>query len=636
MSFLAKIDRSKLALIGVVLAVTTFLAFNIFTNAALKGARLDLTEERLFTLSDGTRDILADIDEPITIRLFITKRLTELNPAHATYAARIRELLERYVDIGKGKIKVELYSPEPFTDEEDRAVSFGLQGVPLSNAGDQGYFGLVATNSTDDIKNIPYLSPERENFLEYDLTKLIYQLARQKKPRVALISALPVAGAMGPRSGQAPPWAVVDQVREFFEVVPVQPHEKSLPANTEMLWFVHPKGLSEPLTYAIDQFIMNGGRALVFVDPNSEIDVAMARGAEGAGVSDIDKLMTTWGVKMAPGKVLGDLDAARRVNVNVRGETTIADYVLWLSLLPKNFVGGDAITADFQRLTLASAGYLEPVEGAGTKFQPLIQSSPRAMGIDTAKVRVNPDVVALFRDFKPGGKPLTIAARITGPVKSAFPDGQPKDFDEEAKAMAPKGPHLAQSKSDVGIIVVADTDMLHEQFWMETRQLLGQTLNVPFANNGDLVVNSLENLSGGTALMSLRGRGEAFRPFTLVNAIRRDAELQYRTKETELEGQIKNLQQQLGELINREQAGRELVIGPEDRAKAEEYRREMIKLRRELREVQLSLRKDIDELDATLKFVNIALIPILLGVVAIVWTFVHRRRRARRFRVETA
>ena len=532
-------------------------------------------------------------------------------------------------------MRVALFSPEPFTDEEDEAVAFGMQGVPLSNAGDLGYFGLVATNSIDDIKSIPYLTPERETFLEYDLTKLIYQLARQKKPRVALISALPLSGMMGPRAGQAPPWAVVDQAREFFDVVTVQPNDKSLPPGTDLLWIVHPKGLNDQLLYAIDQFVMGGGRALAFVDPNSEVEIGMVRGAEGAGPSDFDRILTSWGVKMLPGKILGDLDSARRVNVSKRGgETTIADYVLWLSLLPGNFAA-DAVTADFQRITLASAGILEPVAGAESKFAPLISSGPRSMAIDTAKVRVNPDVVGLFREFKPGGKPLVVAARVTGPAKSAFPEGAPK-ADAPDGPPAPLAPHLAQSKSDIGVIVVADTDMLSEQFWMETRQLLGQTFSVPFANNGDLAINALENLSGGTALMNLRARGEAFRPFLLVDAIRKDAEQQYRSKETELEGEIKKIQQQLGELINREQTGKELVIGPEDKAKAEEYRRQMIKLRRELRGVQLALRKDIDDLDAMLKFVNIAAIPIILGIFAVLWGLAQRRRRARRLRAEPA
>ncbi len=636
MKLFTQMDRSKLAGISSVLAVIIFMAVNIFANTTFRGLEVDLTEERLFTLSDGTREILKDINEPLTVRLFISKRLVELNPSHATYGDRVRELLERYVDISDGKIKLELYNPEPFTDEEDLAVAFGLQGVPLDSTGDLGYYGLVATNSVDDMERIAYLSPERESFLEYDLSKMVFKLANDEKPLVGLISSLPIAGGPRTQGGQA--WAFVEQVREFFDVTTIALTDKRIPDDVDALLIVHPTGLSDHLMYSIDQFVLGGGKALVYVDANSEIEVAMARGRGNVGPSRFDKILNSWGVELVAGKVLGDTETARRVNVNLRGQTAVSDYVTWLSMLPANFKSDDAITADLQRITFASPGILKPIDGKGTTLLPLIQTGTQSMEIDVAKVRTNPDVIGLFREYVPSGEIRTLAARVIGKPTTAFPDGS-LPLPEGQVALpgdATSESHITTAPKDVSVVVVSDVDMLHEQFWMETRQLFSQTFNVPFANNADFAVNALENMSGGTALMSLRARSQAFRSFTYVDDVRKEAERQFRDKEQELAKQLETIKTELAELLNREQAGGELIIGPQDKAKAEEYRRQMITLRKELRDVQYSLRKDIDDLDALLKFINIAAIPLLLGAVALIWLLVGRARRARRYRLREA
>lgn len=636
MKLFTQMDRSKLAGISCVLAIIIFMSVNIFANTTFRGLEVDLTEEKLFTLSDGTREILKGINEPLTVRLFVSKRLVELNPSHATYADRVRELLERYVDISDGKIKLELYNPEPFTDEEDLAVAFGLQGVPLDSTGDLGYYGLVATNSVDDMERIAYLSPERESFLEYDLSKMVFKLANDKKPLVGLISSLPVAG--GPRTQGGQSWAFLEQIREFFDVTTIALSDRNIPEDVDALLIVHPAGLNEHLMYAVDQFVLGGGKALVYVDANSEIEVAMARGRGNAGPSKFDKILNSWGVELVAGKVLGDTETARRVNVNLRGQTAVSDYVTWLSMLPANFKSDDAITADLQRITFASAGILKPIEGKGTTLEPLIQSSTQSMEIDVAKVRTNPDVISLFREFVPSGEAKTLAARVLGKPTTAFPDGPPALPEGQTRLPNDAKPEaqIKTAPKDVSIVVVSDVDMLHEQFWMQTRQLFSQSFNVPFANNADFAVNALENMSGGTALMSLRARTGAFRSFTYVDDVRKEAERQFRDKEQELAKQLEAIKTELAGLLNREQAGGELLIGPEDKAKAEEYRRQMITLRKELRDVQYALRKDIDDLDALLKFINIAAIPLLLGAVALIWLLVGRARRARRYRLREA
>lgn len=628
MKTLTNADRSKLAIGGLVLAVVIFVAVNVFSNAIFRGVQADLTENDLYTLSEGTKRVLDDIDEPITVRLYFSKVLAESNPRHKAYYTRVRELLERYEDLSDGKVRLELYDPAPFTDEEDRAVAFGLQALPVSETGDKGYFGIAATNSTDDLKTIAYLSPEREAFLEYDLTKIIYNLMNPEKRRIGVISALPVMGSMDPRRRQQmPQWAIIDQLSDFFEVQRIPIEDKYLPNDLDALMILHPRGITDEMRYAVDQFVLRGGKAFVAVDPNAEFDLQMSRGAPGSGTSNLPDLMKAWGVEMDAGKVVGDLETARRVNVSRGGDVSIADYILWMSLGPDNFDTGDAVTGDVAQLNIATAGALKTVEGAGTAVDPLVQVGDKSGLIDAQKARVNPDVAGIFREFEPAGGPHTLAARITGTVKSAFPEGQPNKSDDAEQPADGGYQHVNESVEPVNVIVVADTDFLHERFWADTRELMGQRFVVPYANNADFVVNAMENLLGGNALSDLRGRGETNRPFTLVQDIRQQAERQYRAKEQRLQQKLEETSAKLEDLLERKDVGGSAVLTDEQRQAIDEFRTEMVAIRQELRDVQRALRADIDRLDALLKFLNIAAVPLLLGVIAIVVAVVRRARR---------
>ncbi|MBI1986294.1 MAG: Gldg family protein [Rhodospirillales bacterium] len=634
MKRLQSVDRGKLALGGLGLAVMLLFAVNIFSNASFQSAKLDLTQGKLFTLSQGTRNVLKGIDEPITLKLYYTKLLGERSPQHANLFERVRELLSRYADLSGGRIRLELLHPEPFSDAEDRAVAGGLQGVPINSAGDLGYFGLTGNNTTDDQVVIPFFTTEREAFLEYDLTKMVFTLANPARQVVGVMSPLPLGGGdpMRPPFQQSPRWAVLDQVNEFFQVLPVPASYTEIPDNVDILMVVHPHGLSDATLYAIDQFVLRGGRVLAFVDANAEVDAMSASPAGPSPRSDFDKLLNAWGVKLVENKIAGDLDAARRVNVRVAGKTTVADYVAWLTLSEKNFDTGDAVIGDIGRLNVASAGILEKTGVEGIEVTPLIRTGARSMAIDAAKVAGQPDVVGMFRDFKPGGAPLTLAARIKGTVKSAFPDGPPPPPKLDGAADAPaatsaKAPHRNQSDKPANLIVVADADMLHDRFWTDTRELMGRRLLVPFANNADFVVNALDNLSGSDAMIGLRGRAQSTRPFHLVQEIRQAAEQQYRSKEQSLQVKLEDVRQKLEALERRRGTEGDIVLSAEDRAAIDKFRSEMIATRKELRDVQRALREDIDRMDAWLKFLNIAAIPLLLGLGTIVVTMIERLKR---------
>lgn len=630
MRWLETMGRTKLAVAGLALSAVLFFAVNVFSNAAFQAARLDLTEGKLFTLSGGTMKVLGDIGEPITLRLYYSGLLGERSPQHATYFERIRELLKRYRDISGGKIQLEVLNPEPFSDSEDQAVAAGLQGIPLNNSGDLGYFGLTGSNSTDDRAAIPFFTPERETFLEYDLTRIVYTLADPARKVIGVMSSLPInGGATQPPFNQAPRWAVIDQISDFFTVRMLPMEVREIPADIDILMLVHPKGMDDFALYAIDQFVLGGGRALVFVDANAEVDVPAGGRMRSLPVSDFNKILGAWGLKLAADKVAGDLDAARRVNVRAGGKMAVVDYVVWLSLNKKNFDAGDAVTADISSLNFAGAGILEPTGTEAVTVRPLIFTGPRAMAIDAAKVIYRPDAVALFRDFKAGDKPLMLAARVNGTVKTAFPDGPPKEKDgARAKGIPPE--HLAQSATPVNLIVVADVDMLHERFWAEIRELLGQRLFVPFANNADFVVSALDNLGGSDDLIGLRGRANAVRPFTMVQDIRQAAERRFRTKERALQTQLETVRAKLESLQRRRGGGSELVLSADDKAAIEDSRNEMIKIRKGLRDVQAALRKDIDRLEGLLKFLNIGLVPLLLGFGAVVAAIAGRLRRKAR------
>ena len=402
---------------------------------------------------------------------------------------------------------------------------------------------------------------------------------------------------------------------------------------------IHPKRFPQSTLYAIDQFVMKGGQVMVFVDPNAEVD-GPGGGMRPNEYSDFEKIFNKWGVQLRKDKVAGDLGTARRVNVRQGDRMAVADYVAWLALRPGNFDRKNAVMGDLKVVNVASAGILDPIEGAKTTIKPLMRTGMRSMEIEATKVRLRPDVVGLFREFKPSGQPFTIAASITGKVTSAFPDGPPSPVtgsnDEETKKNErafekAKKNHLTESRSDIHAIVVADVDMLHETLWAERQDMMGKPLLIPFANNADFVVNSLEFLMGGASLSELRGRSISNRPFHLVRQIRQDAERKYRQKEQELQKKLGDVRGKLNRLIRREaQAevqGGEVILKPEEKKAIDNFRRELISIRKELRGVQYDLRKDIDNLDAWLKFINIAAIPLLLGLGTLVLTIGRRLRR---------
>ena len=644
---------------GIVLAVAAFLALNMFANQALTRFRLDLTEQRLFTLSDGTRNTIRAIDEPVTLRLYVSRSLASRLPSISGYVARVRDLLQEYEYAADGKIILTVIDPEPFSEEEDRAVAYGLSGLPLLDGESTFYFGLVGTNTLDDQEVIPRFTPDREEFLEYDLTKMIHTLAQAERPVIGLLSGLPLDGRtqQAMMTGRPPqPWLILERMEELFEVR----HLSSLSLerveeDVDVLMVVHPKGLSDTVRYAIDQFVLGGGHTLVFVDPNAESDLnpTVPGLPPLPGKSELEDLLAAWGLELDTTRTVGDMQIGADVQAQMGDRVATIRYPMWMNVPSPLLDREDVVTAELGNLTFGTAGALVTVPDAGPTVSPLATTTPSGAGlVETEMVGPMADIERLVREFRPDGTSYVLVARIGGKAASAFPEGPPlPDTDTDATdegtgegedpgagegAGAESGAEGSETpgepvpdhldEGEIHVIVVGDTDFLQDQFWVQRQNIFGQSIPIPISANGSFVINALDNLTGSGDLIGIRSRGRFLRPFTVVNELRQDAELRFREKEKELLQRLEETEARLSELRTGE--GDEIVLTEDQRNAIIEFTKERVRIRRELRDVRHSLRKDIETLEASLKFINIGLVPIVIGIGGLL-AGLHRMRRRR-------
>lgn len=622
-------NQKLLTTSGLLIAVVLFLAINIASNALFKSMRVDLTENKLYTLSEGSKNILQNLQEPITLRFYFSQTLTSLQPGLNNYATQVTELLHEYKRLAGNKLNLLIVDPEPFSEEEDRADSYGLQSIPVQ--GESLYFGLAGINSTDDAKVIPFFSPSRAEFLEYDVTQLIYQLSSPKQKTLGLMSSLPLQGA-----GDS--WMVTERLQQSFTLFPLEMDVKTIPENIDMLMIVHPKNLSDTTLYAIDQFVLKGGHAMVFVDPYSETEQLPSdpqnplASLQAPRNSDLKKLFEAWGVELVADKIVADLDTAQKVQTKKGSRVTVLSYPVWMSLNSKKFFNQeDIVTGQLDNVTFATAGVLKKKSETTMNIVPLIQTSERAAEIETSKVSLFADPEEIARNFKAGTEPLMLAARITGTAKTAFPEGQPKDTESKDTAEKtlepPPAEQIKESAEPINVIVVADTDVLADKFWVQVQSIFTQRIAIPYADNADFVSNAIDNLGGSNDLISLRSRSSAERPFTRVQALQQEAEQRFREKEKELLARLKETDQKIKELQTQKQQKDALTLSVAQQQEIERFRQEKIKIRKELRDVQHELRKNIAGLETTMKFVNIGLMPLFIGIGGFLLSVYRNRRR---------
>ncbi|MBF2761525.1 MAG: Gldg family protein [Ectothiorhodospiraceae bacterium AqS1] len=634
---------------GMALAIVLLFAVNILASRTLDSARIDLTENRLFTLSEGTKNILANLEDPITLRLYLSQGELANASRISGYTDRVRSLLREYERLADGRIDLQVIDPEPFTDDEDRAVGYGLRGIPVGNEGANFYFGLVGTNSVDQMEVIPFLAAERETFLEYDLTRLIHGLTRPPQKIVGLLSSLPIEGP--PPGAPQPPgqrqreWVVLEQLRQLFEVRTLDQSLEEIDGDVDILMLVHPQGLPPKALYAIDQYVLRGGRILAFLDPFSEIQMQVASqgmGQPGASRrSELGDLLSAWGVSLGD-RVAADMSLSMQAQFQQGGRMFTFDYPVWMVVKSELYDADDIVTGNLGNITMATAGFFEVAKGATTTMTPLISTTDQVAKVTEQRIdEVNSNPQSLRDDLESEGEALPLVVRVSGPVVSAFPDGPPKEESEgegdsgsdqssESDESAAAGDHIGESVEDAQMILVADSDVLTDRLWVSVQELLGNRIAIPNSANGSFVVNAVDNLTGSGDLISVRNRGSFSRPFSKIIELRQQAERDYRAKEQELSAKLQEAERRLRELEERHQENSEsLILGDAQREEIRRFRQEKVRINKELRDVRRQLRADIESLQGWLRFVNIGLVPILIGIGGLLAGFVHLRRRRR-------
>ncbi len=625
-------QRTGFGVGGLLALAVLFLGVVMLSNLALRGMRLDLTQNRLFTLTPGTQQVLGELKEPINLYFYFSRdAAAKQSPLIMPYAARVREFLEEVTARAGGKIRLQVIDPQPFSEDEDRAAEAGLQPLQAGDGtGGSLYFGLAGTNSTDGRSVIPGFTPDREEFLEYDVAKLIQELASPKKPVIGLVSTLPMQGQYNPMTGQmGETWPILSQLEQLFTIRSLTTDLDHIDKDVDVLMIVHPKNFPPKTLYAIDQFVMRGGKVLLFVDPDSGADTSgqdQQNPFAGAGAnhsSNLEPLLTAWGVAYDPAKVVADLDLGLEVRASMQGPPT--RHIGILGLRKDDMNNKDVDTAALDSINVATAGFLAPRTGATTKFESLLMSSTSAAPLPAARFGPMTDPASLRDGFKPTGIRYAIAARITGPVSSAYPQGAPAD---QKPAAGPPLAHLAKSLGSANIVIIADTDMLMDYMWVQTRELLGQRIAQAFASNGDLVANALDNLGGSSALISIRGRATFSRPFERVEALKRQADDRLRAKVLELQSELQQTESKLTELQSKRNDQASLMLTPEQEQEVKRFTAEKAHVRKELRETQRGLDVEINRLDVWLKVLNIAVAPLAVALAGALLLSLRRRRRA--------
>jgi len=643
---MARSVRPRYGQLGLGVLLLVFLAAVALVNVVFRGARLDLTEAGLYTLSEGTQRVLEGIPEPVRLYFFISRGGLSDSPGLRAWADRVEDMLNEFEAHSDGRLDVSVIDPAPFSEDEDRAAAFGLQAVRLQISDDPLYFGVAGSNAVGDEEFIAFMNPEREQFLEYDLAKLVHSLSRSDEPVVGLVSSLPLTGGFDPmQTAVTEPWIITSQISDLFDLRYLDVIEDEIDEEVDVLMLVHPKGATPRQLYAFEQYLFRGGRALVFIDPLAEADPAAPPGGPMAGMpadrsSNLEFLLGHWGVEMPAETVVGDGRYALRVS-EVDG--TLARHPAYIGVDLAETDSAEVVTAELDVLNLGFAGYLKASEDAALEVTPLVRTSNDAGFLDPNLLAFTPDINSLWSGFNPQGEAVTLAARLSGPVASAFPDGRPEVPEDEAdgeeddanpfaEAMGegdegePELPeHIAEG--EVQLIVVADSDLLSDRMWAQAQSLFGQLLVTEFASNGDFVVNALDQLAGSSDLMSLRGRAAFSRPFDRVDELRLEAEAQFRLTEDRLQQELIETENRLAELQEARPDQFALSPTPEQEAELEKFTDERLRIRRELREVRRNLDASIQRLGAFLKVINIGLIPLLIGVGGLAVALLRRRNR---------
>ncbi len=612
--------RSRLLLALALLAIA-FVGLTLLSSRWMRASRVDLTADHLYTLAPGTLKIVDGLHRPLRLTLYFSEHATRDLPQLRSYQQRVREMLQEMVARGHGRIRLQVVDPVPYSDDEASAEGAGLTPANGGSNGERVFFGLVGTTLPEGSESagerslsIPFFDPARETFLEYDIAKLLYELDQPRKPRVGLISSLPLEG--NPVLGEQP-WAVMRQLQQLFDVTAMSPqHLTRIDNDIQVLLLVHPKRLPADALYAIDQYVLGGGHLVVFVDPDAELDTTPYVDSNGTiddHNSDLPRLFAAWGVAFDPRRVV--LDRSRALQIELGGSSF--NHPAMLGLGTQELNRNDVVTASLQRINVSTAGSFDLTPDATTRLVPLLQSSADAERVPVQRVlEATTEPSMLLSDYRPDAAHYVIAARLHGQLESAFPErsGTPA--------------HLAKSRPDAEVILLADTDLLSDRLWVETRNYLGQPALSAFANNGDFIINLVDNLSGSSALLSIRGRSTSQRPFTRVRALQAAADQKFLQKKRELERELAETRSRLDELQPAKGGRAAAKATAQQKNEIEQFQQRRLAINKELRDVQHQLNAEIDALGLRLKFLNIVLLPALVTLIGLIYGW-RRVRKSR-------
>ena len=622
---------------SVVLLLICLVAVNVM--ASFIPLRFDLTEERLYTISDGSRKILESLQEPVRINFYYSRNNAELPPNFKTYAQRVQELLEEYAAISNGQLILEISDPKPDTEEEEWAQKYGIKSITLPS-GNTVYFGAVVS-MLDQEMLLPYFDQRRQEFLEYDITQAIQKVSSTSTSKVGLLSAMNLQGGRSMIPGQPPAqkWVFQSELEKSVAVENLPLSTEEIPDDISLLIVLHPRGFSPRLQYALDQYVLRGGRLVVLLDPNARADMTSPEnqfGQQPQLASDLPELLKSWGVDYDSTKVVGDRLHATQVNTG----QGVMSFPMWMTFRTQSLDQEHPITAQLENLLFVEAGSFKKAAESKTEFTALISLSEQSGLIDAFQLRFSPPD-QLSREMKVDDSAKAVMAITAGNFSSAFPNGQPAKEKKDAQAQAAadeseaatplKHTHLNESTERNSILLFSDVDFLSDQFSVQKLNFLGQSIIQPTNDNLNLMLNAAEHLSGNEALMSIRSRGRFSRPFTRLLDMQKQAQLLHQTEEKQLLSQLEEVQQRLNSLLDSagNKGQQEVILPPEVQEEIQQFREEERQARRKLRDVRKILRQDIERLGQVLLLLNMLLVPLIVGIIGVV-VYRYRTRQRRK------
>lgn len=621
---------------GVLIMVVVVVAVCMIANVVK--VRLDFTENKLFTLSQGTKDILQSLDTPVELRFYCSQGGSDAAQLFVkNYSRNVDDLLKEYSKAAKGKLRVKRYNPEPDSDAEDMARADGVEGQMI-NTGDTIYMG-IAVSCLDSTVALPFLAPVRERLLEYDITRAIARVSNPEKIKIGILTDLPMFGMpMNPMMMQqqqaSQPWTVVSELKRDFDVVELHSDVEEIDENINTLLVVHPKNLPDQALYAIDQFVLRGGHLIAFVDPLFRLDpAAMSQQNPMARMdvaSNMEKLFAAWEVSFDSTRVVADKNYPTMLS-GQGGQP--AEFLTVLSLTASAFDEKNISTAQVDNMLLAFPGCFSGTPAAGLTKEVLIKSSTNSQLVDKLMAERN---ALISRDFQPSNKEYEMAIMLLGKFKTAFPEGAPKkasaeiDSEEDSAAIPTETkPSLKESAQNGSVVLLGDVDMLHDNFSVRVSSIFGQRFVQPLNGNLTLAQNLVEQMAGSSSLINMRSRATLNRPFTVIQEYRSKAEAQYQSQLLELENRLNEARNKISELQQAKSEGsQKFILSDEQRAELSEYRKSEAEAAKHLKDVRKNLRKDITSLENNLTWINTAGMAFVVVLVGIVIAIIKRKRTA--------